>query len=425
VLSVVLSSRLSRPIERLKRSADEIARGNLDVRVESRSRDELGELASAFNSMASSLSAELTERERAEGELRESEEKYRHVVDNAQEAIFVTQEGLVEFCNPKLEEFTGYTRDELESSPFLRLVHPEDRQTLIDRHSGRLSGEKVPARQSFRSIGKDGSVKRLEVSSIPIEWRGRPALLAFVADTTDQALLEQRMYEYEELDRMKSNLLSTVSHELRTPLAAIKGYSTLILDYEDRLETGEKHDYLRSIDRSTDRLAELVDHLLDMSRLDSGLMRLDRETASIGDLVVQAIAEARVSKPHHDIRCDLGHDMPLLHIDPKRVRQVLDNLLGNACKYSEQGTTVVVSARRNGTELIVGVADQGVGISAEDADRIFDRMYRVESRLSPNKDGVGLGLAICKGLVEAHGGRIWVESAEGEGSTFRFTLPME
>jgi len=117
--------------------------------------------------------------------------------------------------------------------------------------------------------------------------------------------------------------------------------------------------------------------------------------------------------------------LPRLNIDANRIRQVLDNLIDNAVKYSPQGTAVLVSVRRGGRELVISVTDQGAGISAEELTRIFERMYRVEKRVTPGIEGVGLGLAICQRLVEAHGGRIWAESDKGEGSTFYFSLPVE
>ena len=242
-------------------------------------------------------------------------------------------------------------------------------------------------------------------------------------DITERQLLGKKMIEYEELDKLKTSLLSTVSHELRTPLAIIKGYSTMMLDYSRRLRLQEKGECLRSIDRATDRLTELVDHLLDLSRLEAGLLKLDKRTTSISKLIQEAVAEAKLRTLSHEIVADVRQRLAKVDIDAKRIRQVLDNLIDNAIKYSGKGTEVVVSARRAGQELLISVVDLGRGIPAEDLERVFDRMYRIEQRLTPEVGGAGLGLAICKGLVEAHGGRIWVESELGKGSTFHFTLP--
>jgi len=236
--------------------------------------------------------------------------------------------------------------------------------------------------------------------------------------------VERKIVEYEELDKLKSNLLSTVSHELRTPLATIKGYSTMLLDYDRRLKRDEKRQYLQSVDRATDRLTELIDHLLDMSRLEAGLLKMEKALASIPELIQEAAFEAKLRSPRHKITLNLQESLPWINIDARRIRQVLDNIIDNATKYSEEGTEVVVEAQRKGSELVISVTDQGVGIAAEELERVFDRMYRIEERLTPEIGGVGLGLAICKGLVEAHGGRIWMESEEGKGSKCSFTLPL-
>lgn len=244
-------------------------------------------------------------------------------------------------------------------------------------------------------------------------------------DITQRRLLAKKMVEYEELSRLKGNLLSTVSHELRTPLATIKGYSTMLLDYDRRLLEDEKREHLQAIDRATDRLAELIDHLLDMSRLEAGLLKLEKMPTNISKVIKEVAAEAEVRAPHHVIVANLRNRLPSVNIDAKRIRQVVDNILDNAIKYSEEGTRVVVQTQRAGAELLVSIADQGRGIPAEELPSVFDRMYRIEQRLTPNVGGVGLGLAICRGLVEAHGGRIWVESEVGKGSTFYFTVPIQ
>ncbi|MFC2016811.1 ATP-binding protein [Chloroflexota bacterium] len=242
---------------------------------------------------------------------------------------------------------------------------------------------------------------------------------------TERRLLWQKMVEYEELNKLKGDLLSTVSHELRTPLAIIKGYSTMLLDYDRRLSLREKDEHLRAIDKATDRLTELVDRLLDMSRLNAGLLKLEKVPTSISKLVKEAVTETKLRAPKREIVLKLANRLPRVEVDAKRIRQVLDNLIDNACKYSGEGTEVVVSAQREGRQLVISVADQGVGIPAEDLERVFDRMYRIEHRLTPEMGGVGLGLAICKGLVEAHGSRIWVESELGKGSGFYFSLPIK
>jgi signal transduction histidine kinase len=228
-----------------------------------------------------------------------------------------------------------------------------------------------------------------------------------------------------ELDQVRSQLLANVSHELRTPLTTIKGYSTMLLDYDRRLGRDEKQEYLSAIDRATDRMTELVDHLLDMSRLDAGLLKLDKTPTNITALLQTTIAEARLRTPGHKMVLKLPKTALRLNGDGRRIRQVVDNLIENATKYSKVGSTVTIEARSQDSELVISVADQGNGIPRENLGNMFDRMFNLEHRLAQEPGGLGLGLALCKALVEAHGGRIWVESELGKGSVFRLALPQE
>ncbi len=198
----------------------------------------------------------------------------------------------------------------------------------------------------------------------------------------------------------------------------------MMLEYDRRLKRQEKLGYIQAIDLAADRLAELIDHLLDMSRLDAGLLRVDRQPADIADIIRDAVAEAWLRSPGHKIKVRLSGKLPRLRLDPRRIHEVLDNILDNAIKYCGEGTGIVVGAEAGVGEVLISIADQGPGIPAGDLERVFDRMYRIESRLDPGPGGIGLGLAICKGLVEAHGGRIWAESEVGRGATFYFTLPL-
>ncbi len=223
---------------------------------------------------------------------------------------------------------------------------------------------------------------------------------------------------------MKSDLLATVSHELRTPLATIKGYSTLILDYFDRLDTEETRDYLMSIDTSTDRLAKLVNNLLDTSRMDSGLLKLEKDPTNIVKLIRGVVAEASIRAENYRVVVKSVNNLPKVNIDAKRIRQVLDNLIDNAIKYSRPQKEIVISAEKINNELLISVADSGPGIPAGELIRIFERMYRIEKRVYTGADGIGLGLYICRNLVEGHNGRIWAESTLGQGSVFKFTLPL-
>jgi len=216
----------------------------------------------------------------------------------------------------------------------------------------------------------------------------------------------------------------SVSHDLRSPLRSIDGYATMILDYYARFSAAETKMYIESIDNAADRLAKLIDNFLDTSRMDAGLLILEKTRANIAGLIKEAIEEATLLARNHHIVTQIVKSLPRVYIDTKRIRQVLDNLIDNALKYSPAGTEIVISVKKNGQELVIGVADQGRGIPPDELTRIFERMYRIEQRLTSGASGIGLGLHVCRQLVEAHGGRIWAESTLGKGTTIQFTLPL-
>jgi K+-sensing histidine kinase KdpD len=228
-----------------------------------------------------------------------------------------------------------------------------------------------------------------------------------------------------EADRLKSELLATVSHELRTPLGSIKGHATTLARFSAQMEPEERHEFLTAIDRATDRLSELVDNLLLVQRLDAGLLPTFPEPLDLAELAEQIVAETAERTAAHPLSTDVPAGLPAVRGDPRRVRQVLVNLVDNASKYSPAGRPIRVAAEQVGEEVLVSVHDEGEGIPAEHLERVFERFHRLDSDLRQSTSGTGLGLTICQGIVEAHGGRIWAESAGvGRGSTFRFTLPI-
>jgi signal transduction histidine kinase len=251
------------------------------------------------------------------------------------------------------------------------------------------------------------------------------ALARHTALAIDNLRLEEDTREVanlKKLDRMKTELLGTVSHELRTPLAAIKGYATTLLEH-DRMKAGLRREFLTVIDSESERLEDLINNLLDMSRLEAGVLKVDPAPVKLGRVVQTVVKRAqRLTREHHLV-VEWRKD-PWVMADVPRVLQVLTNLLNNAVKYSPDGGEIrVVGWEENGM-LKIAVHDAGVGIPPRELDKIFDRFHRIEGDMARRVSGTGLGLAICRGLVEAHGGRIWVESEPDAGSTFTFSIPV-
>jgi two-component system sensor histidine kinase KdpD len=225
-----------------------------------------------------------------------------------------------------------------------------------------------------------------------------------------------------ETERLRSSLLSSVSHDLRTPLAAITGAASSLLETGARLAAPVRRDLLESIAEEANRLGRLVNNLLHMTRLESGALDVHAEWHPLEEVVGAALERAGKPLAARPVVVRLPDDLPLVPIDDVLIEQVLINLFDNAAKYSPEGSPIDVTASRDDGAVLVEVADRGPGLAAGDEERIFEKFYRGQAK--PARGGVGLGLAICRGFVEAHGGRIWAANRPEGGAVFRFTLPL-
>ena len=236
--------------------------------------------------------------------------------------------------------------------------------------------------------------------------------------------LQEALERAHEADKVKSLLLSTVSHELRTPLATIKGNTSLLREHHHQMTPQMLAEHLRDIEEEADKLTELIDNLLDMSRIEAGILHIRREAVDLKHVLEATVSAGQVRHSDHPIRLNLPTHLPMGFGDARRLEQIVANLLDNAAKFSPPGKPIEVRAVSEEDEVVISVRDYGIGIPADQLERIFDRFYQISDRGDAYRHGIGLGLAICRGLVEAHKGRIWVESTVGEGSTFSFSVPI-
>ncbi len=226
-----------------------------------------------------------------------------------------------------------------------------------------------------------------------------------------------------EQEEQRSTFISVISHELQTPIAIIKGYASTLARTDAMLDPEALRSRLLAVEEETDRLNKLVGNLLYASRIQAGGLQMEIAPLDLARLVQGVVRRLRAKSPDCSVTLDIPLQLPTVIADRDRIEEVLQNLLDNAIKYSPQHPTVTVTCRATGDEVVVSVSDAGIGISLRDQEQIFHRFQRIGNHLTSTSPGAGLGLYICRAIVEAHGGQIWVESTLHEGSTFSFSLP--
>ncbi len=410
-VATVLDRRMARPLEELTTKAQAIAAGDLSVRVSTSGADEIGQLSQAFDLMARQL-------EESYGKAAEEHSKAVTAIEASRDAIWVSDANRrVVMVNSALERLTGRRRDDLlgQTCRYLLGVQTLDGASVCDTA--------CPFLHSDGGGTIEGCIMSVSGKEIWVEISyGR------VTDASDRLTgvmhIVRDLTQRKEVERLKDEFVSMVSHELRTPLHHIKGFARTLLQTDVEWDAPTQRDFLESISRESDRLADLVEKILHLSRLESAALPMEKDWHQVSDLANGALRWRRSLIEERQVHLDLSSDLPAIFVDGREIEVVLINLLENAVKYSSPGAPITLGVERQGDQVIFSVADQGMGIPAEHLQRIFERFYRVVGE-GPRIVGTGLGLAICERIVKAHGGRIWVESTPGGGSQFFFSLPVE
>ena len=387
---------------------------------------------------------DITERKRGEDALRHSEEKYRLLVDNMQDGVFVTVESRIRFANDAFAKMLGYeSGNDVIGLSFDSLVAPEELWMVNDRHRRRLIGEPVQSTYEFRMLHKDG-VSRIYVSlSFGLTtYLGKVATLGTVKDFTEYKRAQEELLKAklaaEHANRAKSEFLANMSHEIRTPMNGIMGMTQLALGTELTLEQRE---YLELVRSSADALLTVINDILDFSKIEARKLDLEIISFSLRDCVNDAVKPLalRAHQKNLELTSHIQYNLPdVLFGDPVRLRQILINLIGNAIKFTEQGevslqvvkeTTELAeetesAGKADRIQLHFKIRDTGIGIPPDKQGLIFEPFTQADGSTTRRFGGTGLGLTITSQLVALMGGSIWVESDVGKGSTFHFTVTL-
>jgi PAS domain S-box-containing protein len=361
-----------------------------------------------------SVVRDVTQRKKDEQALLESEERLRIALEAGNIGVWdwnIPQNTLKWTDNVYKIHGVSKEKFEVNFKNFYKLIHPDDRNFLEEALEKTLT-KGSPFSIQFRIIDNKGGVRWLTTSAVLLyESNGKPfRLLGATSDITQQKLIEQE----------KSDFLSMAAHELKTPITSMNMFVDLISREVMKLNHEKSSYFAKRIKEQTDRLSELTGDLLDVSRIETGKLKLNKSKFKLSELIEDTV-EALQSTTSHNFIIDSPIDSTV-NADKYRIYQVIVNLLTNAIKYSSPDKNIVVSVKEKNGELITGVRDYGIGISKDKHDKIFDRLYQVTDPKEKTFPGLGLGLYISKEIVERHGGKIWLKSKKGEGSTFYFSL---
>ncbi|MCB9284520.1 MAG: HAMP domain-containing protein [Lewinellaceae bacterium] len=404
---------LARPIQELNAGIREIARKNYNQRLEVKTQDEFGQVAASFNTMAEKLAEYenlniakiLTEKRRIET-----------IIGQMNEPIIgLDRKNVILFANRKALELIGMEETEVLGRSAAAVARENDNLREVVKELLEY-GEPVARSYPSFSLIQHGKTYYFEKDILHVSENGQPMGDGLV-------IILKNITEFKEQDLAKTNFMATLSHELKTPLSAIDMSLALMQDERIGELNTDQRDLAQTIRDNSNRLLKMVNEILDLSKIETGIMELTRENARAEDLIDRALENTQIFLNEKSILVDREMDpvLPLLHLDVQKTTAVLTNFLTNAIRYSPDHAHIQIKVHRNLDFVEFTVGDEGPGIPEEELEKIFQRYSRSKN---DRTKGTGLGLAISKEFIEKQGGRIWVKSRVGEGSEFGFALPV-
>ena len=373
-----------------------------------------------------SLEKEIVIHEKAEEQLQGLEEKYRLLVENANDATFIAQDGVVKFANHKTEDMMGYSSEKLATTPFNDFIHPEDKDMVLDRYRRRLNGEEVPTAYTFRVITRFGKELWIQPNSMLTAWEDRPAILSFMRDITEKKRIEDQLIQTQRMEFL-ATLAGGIAHDFNNMLMSIQGNTSLML----LGKTPDHPDYerLKSIEQGVRSGADLTRQLLRFSQggnHEAKLTNMNELIKTQNRIFGRTRKEISISEKYEK-------NLWPAEVDQIQIEQVLLNLYANSWQAMPKGGDLSISTEnvtideqdamlfriKPGRYVKITLADTGVGMDEATQQRIFDPFFTTKQR----ERGTGLGLSTAYGIIKSHGGNINVASKKGEGTTFTIYLP--